>query len=207
MSIARRYLLPALSAAGRTDVALQMAQTRSYPGSMVLRGVCASRLSGWGYMAMQGATSLWETWYGSEYYQVDSWNHVMFGSQVRGPDLEALFSHRLRVRGTLSRWRASRTNPDTSDSPTSPSHPKLCAPRSPGVAMTCTTATCLPTWPQCDRIIGLTPRSYRGRLAVQSWHVRVCPAEYRGPALLCRWRHRVCGLCQLWCTVGILRRG
>lgn len=61
-----RYLLPALSNAGRSDIALQIAQTRTFPG--------------WGYMALQGATTVWETWYGSEYQQDASWNHIMFGS-------------------------------------------------------------------------------------------------------------------------------
>jgi hypothetical protein len=37
---------------------------------------------GWGYMADQGATTLWERWTGSQYDQVDSWNHIMFGSQA-----------------------------------------------------------------------------------------------------------------------------
>eukprot|EP00043_Microstomoeca_roanoka_P006639 m.64551 g.64551 ORF g.64551 m.64551 type:complete len:1035 (+) comp13499_c0_seq1:75-3179(+) len=62
-----KYLLPTLSAAGYGDVALQVTQTKTQPG--------------WVYMVEQGATTLWETWTGSMYDPVASWNHIMFGSQ------------------------------------------------------------------------------------------------------------------------------
>ncbi|EGD77258.1 hypothetical protein PTSG_12712 [Salpingoeca rosetta] len=62
-----KQLLPTLSNAGYNDVALQIAQTPSQPG--------------WVYMVQQGATTLWETWTGSRYDPVASWNHIMFGSQ------------------------------------------------------------------------------------------------------------------------------
>ena len=61
-----KYLLPALSRAGRSDVALMIAQQRTPPSYI--------------YMVEQGATTLWETWTGSTYQPVASWNHIMFGS-------------------------------------------------------------------------------------------------------------------------------
>jgi hypothetical protein len=83
------YLFEALSEAGRTDVALQMAQTRTFPGwvYMVCSSfifphlpvfICAVAVA----QALQGATTIWETWYGSQYQQDASWNHIMFGGQV-----------------------------------------------------------------------------------------------------------------------------
>jgi len=62
-----KELLPALVAGGRSDVALQVAQTPDAPG--------------WVYMVLQGATTLWETWTGTRYAPAASWNHIMFGSQ------------------------------------------------------------------------------------------------------------------------------
>jgi alpha-L-rhamnosidase len=62
-----KELLSALMAGGRADVALQVAQTPTAPG--------------WVYMVLQGATTLWETWTGTRYAPVASWNHIMFGSQ------------------------------------------------------------------------------------------------------------------------------
>jgi len=61
-----KYLLPTLSKAGRGDVALMIAQARTPPSYI--------------YMVEQGATTLWETWTGSTYHPVASWNHIMFGS-------------------------------------------------------------------------------------------------------------------------------
>jgi alpha-L-rhamnosidase len=61
-----KYLLPSLSRAGRTDVALQVAQTKTIPGYV--------------YMVLQGATTLWETWTGTRYQPTASWNHIMFGA-------------------------------------------------------------------------------------------------------------------------------
>ena len=61
-----KYLLPTLSRNGRGDVALMIAQQRTPPSYI--------------YMVEQGATTMWETWTGSTYAPVASWNHIMFGS-------------------------------------------------------------------------------------------------------------------------------
>jgi len=61
-----KYLLPALSAAGRGDAALMIAQARTPPSYI--------------YMVEQGATTLWETWTGTQYQPVASRNHIMFGA-------------------------------------------------------------------------------------------------------------------------------
>ena len=61
-----KYLLPTLSAAGRGDVALMIAQARTPPSYI--------------YMVEQGATTLWETWTGTQYVPAASRNHIMFGS-------------------------------------------------------------------------------------------------------------------------------
>jgi alpha-L-rhamnosidase len=59
-----KYLLEALSAAGRGDVAARVVDQRDEPG--------------WGYMLANGATTLWESWRKDE--RVMSHNHPMFGS-------------------------------------------------------------------------------------------------------------------------------
>ena len=71
--IGTKHVLSGLSLNGRADVALAMATTTSYPG--------------WGYMASEGATSLWENWEGTRFLpggtakqSGSSWNHIMFGS-------------------------------------------------------------------------------------------------------------------------------
>ena len=61
-----KYLLPTLSAAGRGDVALMIAQAKTPPSYI--------------YMVEQGATTLWETWTGTRYVPASSRNHIMFGS-------------------------------------------------------------------------------------------------------------------------------
>lgn len=58
------WLLEALSRYGRSDIAVQIATQRTYPG--------------WGHMLANGATSLWETWKESD--DTFSNNHPMFGS-------------------------------------------------------------------------------------------------------------------------------
>ena len=58
------WLLEALSRHGRSDLAVQIATQRTYPG--------------WGHMLANGATSLWETWKESD--DTFSNNHPMFGS-------------------------------------------------------------------------------------------------------------------------------
>jgi len=55
-----KYLLNALTENGRTDVAYRIASQKTLPG--------------WGYWLEQGATTLWESWGGT-----DSRNHIMFG--------------------------------------------------------------------------------------------------------------------------------
>ena len=57
-------LLPALTAAGRADLALSLVRKREFPG--------------WGHMLEGGATTLWEHWAFSD--NTFSHNHPMFGS-------------------------------------------------------------------------------------------------------------------------------
>jgi alpha-L-rhamnosidase len=59
-----KYLLNALTGAGRADVAYDLVNQRTFPG--------------WGYMLAQGATTLWEHWEFSD--NTYSHNHPMFGS-------------------------------------------------------------------------------------------------------------------------------
>lgn len=55
-----KYLLNTLTDNGRADVAYRIASQKTLPG--------------WGYWLEQGATTLWESWRGT-----DSLNHIMFG--------------------------------------------------------------------------------------------------------------------------------
>jgi len=59
-----KYMLNALTAAGRSDMAYDIVNQRSFPG--------------WGYMLERGATTLWEHWEFSD--NTYSHNHPMFGS-------------------------------------------------------------------------------------------------------------------------------
>ncbi len=59
-----RFLLNALSRAGRADLAFELVNSRNFPG--------------WGYMLERGATTLWEHWEFSD--NTYSHNHPMFGS-------------------------------------------------------------------------------------------------------------------------------
>lgn len=59
-------LLSALTTLGRVDVALAVYQNPDEPGYV--------------YMVKQGATTLWETWTGTEYKASASRNHIMFGA-------------------------------------------------------------------------------------------------------------------------------
>jgi alpha-L-rhamnosidase len=59
-----KYMLNALTDAGRADVAYAMVQQRTYPG--------------WGYMLENGASTLWEHWALSD--DTYSHDHPMFGS-------------------------------------------------------------------------------------------------------------------------------
>ena len=60
-----KYLLHALATNGHADVAYSIITTKSYPG--------------WGYLAANGATTLWEHWKGAEAKGLSSLNHIMFG--------------------------------------------------------------------------------------------------------------------------------
>ena len=59
-----KFVLNALSRAGRADLALELVQRREFPG--------------WGFMIERGATTLWEHWDFSD--NTYSHNHPMFGS-------------------------------------------------------------------------------------------------------------------------------
>jgi hypothetical protein len=58
-----KYLLKTLSENGRGDVALMIMQQRTPPSYI--------------YMVEQGATTMWETWTGTEYEPTASRNHIM----------------------------------------------------------------------------------------------------------------------------------
>jgi alpha-L-rhamnosidase len=61
-----RYLLEALTAAGRAEKAFTVASQETFPG--------------WGYMVREGATTLWERWEKVESPGMGSHNHIMLGS-------------------------------------------------------------------------------------------------------------------------------
>lgn len=61
-----KFLMPALSGIGRTDLAYELATQTSYPS--------------WGYMYRQGATTLWELWQQKTGPSMNSQDHAMFGS-------------------------------------------------------------------------------------------------------------------------------
>jgi alpha-L-rhamnosidase len=65
-NICTKYLLEALTAAGRADVAYQIASQETYPS--------------WGYMLANGATTLWERWELASGTGMNSHNHPMLGS-------------------------------------------------------------------------------------------------------------------------------
>ncbi len=65
-NICTKYLLEALTAAGRADVAYAIAAQESYPS--------------WGYMLANGATTLWERWELATGSGMNSHNHPMLGS-------------------------------------------------------------------------------------------------------------------------------
>ncbi len=65
-NICTKYLLEALTAAGRTDVACTIAAQETYPS--------------WGYMLANGATTLWERWELATGGGMNSHNHPMLGS-------------------------------------------------------------------------------------------------------------------------------
>jgi alpha-L-rhamnosidase len=65
-NICTKYLLEALTAAGRADVAYTIATQQTYPG--------------WGFMLANGATTLWERWEQLTGGGMNSHNHPMMGS-------------------------------------------------------------------------------------------------------------------------------
>ncbi len=63
--VGAKYLLPALTKMGGSDLAYELATQTSYPS--------------WGYMIENGATTLWELWQNKTGPSMNSHNHPMFG--------------------------------------------------------------------------------------------------------------------------------
>jgi len=61
-----KYLMPALTAIGRSDLAYELAVQTTYPS--------------WGYMLKRGATTLWELWEEKTGPSMNSHDHAMFSS-------------------------------------------------------------------------------------------------------------------------------
>lgn len=61
-----KYLLPALTKIGRSELAYELATQTTYPS--------------WGYMIAHGATTLWELWEEKTGPSMNSHDHAMFGS-------------------------------------------------------------------------------------------------------------------------------
>ncbi len=61
-----KFLMPALTRIGRSDLAYELATQTTYPS--------------WGYMISRGATTLWELWQEKTGPSMNSHNHAMFGS-------------------------------------------------------------------------------------------------------------------------------
>jgi alpha-L-rhamnosidase len=61
-----KFLMPALTQLGRTDLAYELAVQTTYPS--------------WGYMVKNGATTLWELWEDKTGPSMNSHDHAMFGS-------------------------------------------------------------------------------------------------------------------------------
>ncbi|HEX5434658.1 MAG TPA: family 78 glycoside hydrolase catalytic domain, partial [Candidatus Angelobacter sp.] len=61
-----RYVMPALTDNGRSDLAYELAVQDTYPS--------------WGYMLKHGATTLWELWQDKTGPSMNSHDHIMFGS-------------------------------------------------------------------------------------------------------------------------------
>ncbi len=64
--IGAKYLLPALTEDGRSDLAYELAARKTFPS--------------WGFMVERGATTLWELWQDKVGPSMNSHNHIMFGS-------------------------------------------------------------------------------------------------------------------------------
>jgi len=61
-----KFLMPLLTALGRSDLAYDLAVQTTYPS--------------WGYMVKRGATTLWELWQEKTGPAMNSQDHIMFGS-------------------------------------------------------------------------------------------------------------------------------
>ena len=61
-----KFLMPALTAIGRSDLAYELAVQTTYPS--------------WGYMVKRGATTLWELWEEKTGPSMNSHDHIMFCS-------------------------------------------------------------------------------------------------------------------------------
>jgi alpha-L-rhamnosidase len=61
-----KFLMPALTSIGRSDLAFELATQTTYPS--------------WGYMIERGATTLWELWQEKTGPSMNSQDHAMFGS-------------------------------------------------------------------------------------------------------------------------------
>jgi alpha-L-rhamnosidase len=64
--IGTKYLMPALTAAGRSDMAYDLAVQTTYPS--------------WGYMLEKGATTIWELWQDNNRPAMNSHDHPALGS-------------------------------------------------------------------------------------------------------------------------------
>jgi alpha-L-rhamnosidase len=64
--IGLKFLMPVLTAIGRSDLAYELAAQTTYPS--------------WGYMIEHGATTLWELWQEKTGPAMNSQDHAMFGS-------------------------------------------------------------------------------------------------------------------------------
>lgn len=95
-----KYLLPTLSQTGNGDVALMIAQARTPPSYIYMVEqvglaaaavpLCCGLLGLLTCPAVQGATTLWETWTGSRYAPDASWNHIMCAVRVPAVSLPLL---------------------------------------------------------------------------------------------------------------------
>jgi alpha-L-rhamnosidase len=64
--VGAKYLLPALTMYGRSELGYELAKQQTYPS--------------WGYMITHGATTLWELWQDKVGPSMNSQNHIMLGS-------------------------------------------------------------------------------------------------------------------------------
>lgn len=90
--VGTRYLLEVLSDAGHAEAAWKVVAQTSYPG--------------WGYMAAEGATTVWERWEKLGGQGMNSHNHIMFGT------VDAWFYRTLAgIAAAEPGWRRVRVQP------------------------------------------------------------------------------------------------